>query len=308
MMSKLTQLTKPLYYTSVATNGHLTLGGAEMASKIRVALTWLLLTAVFTAATCFLPCQLPLAFDWLHFFENAHNIPAYYPPWTGLVLRWLPWPLLIGLTLSTYTIAVVRRARSGASAVSAFITFPLWWCLFLGQIDGLVLLGVMGLPWLTPLALMKPQVACFAILAKRKYLIVAVCFVLLSCLIWGLWPLDMMGYHTGRTGGLGHASYIGLGLRGIPLAILALCLIPGWTKDKLMVAGTFVTPALIPYQLLLLMPMIASMPWYLAIITAVATWFPMILAGDMYSASNRDWLSMWFSVVLIGAGLARRNE
>ena len=299
----LTNATKSLHYQPSYA------GGAEMAGrKIQVIIMWAVLTVVFTAAGTFVPCELPLAFDWLHFFEGAHNMPSFYPPWAGLVCRWLPWPLLIGVTLSTYTVAVMKRARSVASAVAAFVAMPLWWTLFLGQLDGLAMLGILGLPWLAPLALIKPQIAGFALLCRRKCLIVSVCFVLLSCLIWGLWPLDMMGYHTGRTGGLGHASYIGLGLRGIPLAILVLCLIPGWTKDKLMVAGTFVTPALIPYQLLLLMPMIASMPWYLAIITAVATWFPMILAGDMYSASNRDWLSMWFSVVLIGAGLARRNE
>jgi len=306
-MAELTLSTKPLYYTSVATNGHLS-GGAEMASKIQIIIIWLVLTAVFTAVACLLPCQLPLAFDWLHFFKDAHNIPVYYPPWTALILRWLPWPLLIGLTLSTYTIAVVRRAQSVVSAVSAFITFPLWWNLFLGQIDGLVLLGMLGLPWLVPFALMKPQIAGFAILARRKSLMVAVCFMLLSCLIWGFWPIELLAYHVGRTGGLGHAGYIGLGLRGLPLAVLALWLIPGWTEDKLMVAGAFVTPALIPYQLLPLMPMIASMPWPLAIITAVATWLPMILAGDMYSANNWHWLSMWVSVLLIGAGLARRNE
>ena len=263
-----------------------------MASKIRVALTWLLLTAVFTAATCFLPCQLPLAFDWLHFFENAHNIPAYYPPWTGLVLRWLPWPLLIGLTLSTYTIAVVRRARSGASAVSAFITFPLWWCLFLGQIDGLVLLGVMGLPWLTPLALMKPQVACFAILAKRKYLIVAVCFVLLSCVIWGFWPAKLFTYRQeGR-----ERWDVALRWYGLPLAIAALWLVTGWNADKLMLAGACVTPHLIPYHLLPLMPAIARLSWPWALAVVVASWAP---------ALTEQWWLMWVCVALLGAGLVR---
>ena len=276
--------------------------------KVQIIIIWLVLTAVFTAAACLLPCELPLAFDWLHFFENAHNIPAFYPPWTGFVCRFLTWPLLVGLTLSTYAVAVMKRARSVASAIAAFATMPLWWCLFLGQLDGLALLGVMGLPWLVPLALMKPQVACWAILARRKYIVVAVCFVLLSFAFWGFWPVKLLAYHVGRTGGLGHAGYIGLGLRGLLLAILALCLIPGWGTDKLMLAGAFVTPALIPYQLLPLMPAIAGMPWWLAWIVAIATWSPVILSGDMDLASNWDWLSMWVSVLLIGAGLARRNE
>jgi len=301
IMAGLTLLTKRLYYIPVgqATNGHLTLGGAEMASKIRVALTWLLLTAVFTAAACLLPCQLPLAFDWLHFFENAHNIPAYYPPWTGFVCQLLTWPLLIGLTLSTYAVAVMKRAQSVASAVAAFFAMPLWWVLFLGQLDGLALLGVMDLPWLVPLALMKPQVAAFGIFARRKSVIAAVCFVLLSFAFWGFWPTSIFTYPIKRVDLIRYPQQIGLGLWGLPLAMLVLWVVPGWNTDKLMLAGVFVTPALIPYQLLPLMPAIARLPWWLAWIVALSSWLPVMSnwLGGM------GWWLAWFSVVLIGVGL-----
>ena len=269
--------------------------------KIRVVLTWFFLTAVFTAAACLLPCQLPLAFDWLHFFENAHNIPAFYPPWTGFVCSLLSWSLLVGLTLSTYAVAVMKRARSVASAAAAFFAMPLWWCLFLGQLDGLALLGVMGLPWLVPLALLKPQVAAFGIFARHKSLILAVCFVLLSFAFWGFWPVKMVGYHTDR---LGQVGYIGLGLGGLPLAALVLWVVPGWNVDKLMLAGAFVTPALIPYQLLPLMPAIARLPWWLAWIVALSSWLP--LMSNWWGGWG--WWLAWVSVLLIGAGLARHNE
>jgi len=262
---------------------------------------WLILTVLFTVAALFLPAKLPLAFDWIHFFEKAHNIPAFYPPWTALIVRYLTWPLLIGLTLSTYAVAVMKRARSVVSAVAAFVAMPLWWVLFLGQLDGLALLGVLGLPWLMPLALIKPQIAGFAILTRRKCLIAAVCFVLLSFAFWGFWPAKMLDYHADR---LDSAGYIGLGLWGLPLAALVLWAVPGWDADKLMLAGAFITPALIPYQLLPLMPAIACLPWWLAWIVALSSWLP--FASNWWG--EWAWWLVWISVALIGAGLVRRNE
>ena len=274
------------------------IGGAEMAGrKIQVIIMWLALTAVFTLAGAFVPCELPLAWDWIHFFEGAHNMPAFYPPWAGLVCRWLTWPLLIGATLSTYAIAVMRRARSVASAVAAFAVMPLWWTLFLGQLDGLALLGVLGLPWLVPLALIKPQIAGFAILAKRKSLILAVCFVLLSFAFWGFWPASMLAYH--QDAGLWPQD-VALRLWGLPASILALWLVPGWNEDKLMLAGAFVTPALIPYNLLPLMPAIARLPGWLAWIVALASWLPVM--SNWWGRAG--WWLAWVSVVLLGAGLA----
>ena len=269
-------------------------------SRIQIMLMWLVLAAVFTAAGMFVPCQLPFAFDWIHFFEGAHNVPAFYPPWTAWVCRWLPWPVLIGATLSTYTVAVMLRARSVASAAAAFVAMPLWWALLLGQLDGLALLGVVGLPWLAPLALVKPQIAAFAILAKRKSLMVSVGFLLVSLAIWGLWPASMLAYH--QESGLWPQD-VALGPRGLPLAILALWLVPGWNADKLMLAGAFVTPALIPYQLLPLMPAIARLPWWLAWLVALATWLPAM--SNWWGRAG--WWLAWVSVVLLGAGLVRRN-
>ena len=268
--------------------------------KIQIMLTWLALTAVFTAAGTFVPCKLPLAFDWIHFFENAHNMPSFYPPWARLVCRWLSWPLLIGVTLSTYAIAVMRRARSVASAAAAFVALPLWWALFLGQLDGLALLGMLALPWLAPLALIKPQIAGFAILAKRKSLIVSVCFVLLSFAFWGFWPASMLAYH--QEPGLWPQD-VALGLWGLPLAIVALWLVPGWNADKLMLAGSFITPALIPYNLTPLMPAIARLPWWLAWLVALTSWLPVM--SNWWGGVG--WWLAWVSVALLGAGLVRCN-
>ena len=294
----LTNCLKHLHYQPSYT------GGAKMAGReIQVIIVWLVLTAVFTLAGTFVPCRLPLAFDWIHFFENAHNVPAFYPPWARLVCRWLPWPLLIGLTLSTYAVAVMKRARSVASAVAAFVAMPLWWALFLGQLDGLAMLGVLGLPWLAPLALIKPQIAGFAILCRRKCLIVSIGFLLASLAIWGLWPLNLISYHTEHLDAVKWPQYVTLGLWGLPASILALWLVPGWNADKLMLAGSFITPALIPYQLLPLMPAIARLPWWLAWLVALTSWLPVM--SNWWGRAG--WWLAWVSVALLGAGLVRCN-
>ena len=40
--------------------------------------------------------------------------------------------------------------------------------ILMGNLDGLVLLGLTFLPWAVPLVTMKPQVAAFAMLAKKS--------------------------------------------------------------------------------------------------------------------------------------------
>jgi len=268
----------------------------DVGKQITFIAIWILLTALLTAAATLLPAELPLAFDWLTFFEHAHNIPAFYPPWTGLVCRWLSWPLLVGVTLSSYAVAVLKRARSPVSAMAAFLAMPLWWALFLGQLDGLALLGVLGLPWLVPLALMKPQVAAFGIFAQRKTPTVAVSCLLLSFAVWGLWPAKMATYHSEP--GLWPQD-VALGLLGLPLAFWALWRIPGWDVDKLMLAGAFITPRLIPYNLLPLMPALARQPWLWALTAALASWLP-LLANWL---GPWAWWLAWVSplVILIGS-------
>lgn len=206
-------------------------------SKIQISIIWFALTAILSVAVHFWLPLIPRGNDWIFCFATAEIIPAHYPPWTKLVLGCLTWDTLIGLTLSTYIVAVLRRARSVASAILAFLAMPLTWVVWLGQLDGLPFLGVLGLPWLVPLVLLKPQVAAFALLAKRKYLIAAVIFLLVSLAIWGLWPADLFTY---RQEGREHWD-IALRLWGLPLAALVMWLVPGWDTDKLMLAGACVT-------------------------------------------------------------------
>ena len=156
-------------------------------------------------------------------------------------------------------------------AFLALLTLPLFWTLFLGQIDGLVLLGVSGLPWLVPLALLKPQLAIFASLARKSYLAASLGFLGLSFLIWGFWPLRLfttMGYYQE------FPQDIALKWWGIPLALVLLWFSRG-DVDMLVAAGAFGTLHLVPYNLLLITPAISRLKPWSAAIACLLTWLPL---------------------------------
>ena len=205
--------------------------------------------------------------------------------------------------LSTFSLAVLQRASSFPSTVAAFFNLPLFWTIFLGQLDGLALLGVVGLPWLAPLALIKPQVASFAIVSQHKAVIVAAIFLLLSLLIWGLWPLNLLTYHADREE---WPQDIALGWLGVPLFGFLVWKMPKKDADWWMLAGTTITPFLIPYNLLPVMPAIARLPAKWALAAAIASWLP--LAANWIGPFG--WRLVWLSIAIIGIGLAvsKRDE
>jgi hypothetical protein len=140
------------------------------------------LAVIFSLLGRLIPVDGFFAWDWVHFF-GIGNVPVYYPPWTELVVRWLTYPILIGLSLAAVGLAAYLRSRHPLSLVCVFITLPVMWTLFLGQVDGLALLGVIGLPWLAPLALLKPQVSLWAFGARSSWLIALAISLLVSFVI-----------------------------------------------------------------------------------------------------------------------------
>ncbi|HLF26457.1 MAG TPA: hypothetical protein VJG32_08975 [Anaerolineae bacterium] len=269
----------------------------KTANKFQWIVIWCVLTALFAIVATIIPASGVLAFDWIAFFDQGWNVPAFYPPWTRLIVLPLSWPLLTGLTLSTFSVAVLQRASSLPSTVAAFLNLPLFWTIFLGQLDGLALLGVIGLPWLAPLALTKPQVASFAIASQRTAIILTAIFLVISFLLWGFWPADMLTYHSNREE---WPQDIALGwLIGIPLFALLVWKMPKKDADWWMLAGTTLTPFLIPYNLLPLMPAIARLPRGWAIAAAIASWLP--LSANWIGPFG--WRLGWLSIAIIGIGL-----
>jgi len=236
------------------------------------------------------------AFDWRVFFGQG-NIPAHYPPWTGLVVSVLTYPLVVGITLASFGIAALLRARSPLHSALAFLNLPLFWTIFLGQLDGLVLLGTLALPWLLPLALLKPQVAGWVLFARPRLLPLALLFVLLTFLVWGPWPVDILTY--ARDPGDWPQDIAGWG----GIALLCAFVLTGTPSsndpDWWMLAGACITPVLIPYNLLPLMPVIARLPAGWAVAAAVTSWLPLLAnwVGDW------GWQLGWVSLAAIGLGL-----
>jgi len=219
-------------------------------------------------------------FDWVHFWSSG-RIPPFYPPWTLPIVRLLNWHGLVGITLAATTLASLIRAEHPLSALLPLLTLPLLWTLFLGQLEGIALLGLLGLPWLTPLALIKPQVAVFAFGARRSYLLGLALFLGLSLLVWGPWPLRALAmnrYYAEER----YVQDIGLGMYGTVVALPLLWLSRG-DGDMLMLSGALLTPHLIPYNLLPAVPAIARLRPRPAVIAGALSWLPL----------SANWIGPW---------------
>lgn len=228
--------------------------------------------AVFSFIGSFLPATGFWGYDWIYYFSTGEREPglAYYPPWVTY-LRYLPWPVLIGLTFTGLALALYQRRASPLVMVVAFVTLPVLWVVFLGQIEGLVLLGLTGLPWLVPLAVIKPQVAYFAFLARKQYFLALLVWFAISIAIWGLWPFDMLKISAFT--GMPHD--INLWPWSLPLVIILLWLSRG-DIDLLMLAGTFLLPYLHPYHYFVVVPALARVEKWVAVLAAAISWLPLL--------------------------------
>jgi hypothetical protein len=197
------------------------------------------------------------------------------------LLRLMTWPLLCGLGLAAVSLAAFKRARHPVSLVMTLLSLPVLWTLFLGQLEGLVVLGLLALPWLTPLALMKPQVSVFAFGARRSYLIGFFVVLLISLAIWGFWPAQMFAVNSFYAEGR-YPQDISIGWWGALIALPLFWFSRG-DMDMLMLAGAFMTPHLIPYNLMPVAPALARLRPGMAVLAWFCSWLP-------FSA---NWLGPW---------------
>lgn len=215
-----------------------------------------------------------MGYDWRHYFSLGQRTygTSYYPPWIVLV-AYLGWPVLVGLTLSGLALALYQRRSALIAAVSACLTLPVFWVLFLGQVDGIALFGLTGLPWLIPLATIKPQVSYLACLAHKRYLLALIVWLVISFVIWGLWPLDMLDIAEFSAWQQPHDIH--LWPYSLPFVLAMLWLSRG-DADMLMLAGTFAMPYLHPYHYLLVVPALARVGQRTAVLACVVSWLPLL--------------------------------
>jgi hypothetical protein len=177
------------------------------------------------------------------------------------------------------------------------LSLPTAWEIILGNVDGLVLLGLLMLPWGAPLALFKPQIAAFALLARKSSLVAGGITIAISLLIWGLWPLTLL--HVGTPAWRADwPQDITLYPWGLILAIPLMWLSRG-DEDLLMAAGSLGTPHLFPYHFIVLMPAMGRMRWYWAALTWVVSWLPLTanwLGPVGWHFGNLLSLCFWFGI------------
>lgn len=173
-----------------------------------------------SAAFAYLPKNIYLYDDWMIFYSAARDAVQgvnpvgefyffgyyYNPPWLALALAPLAVfgfrfgaGMLATATLFT-TLALCRRYQVSLVKTALVVASPVVFYLILhGQVDGFVLAGIFLPVSFWPLvALAKPQTALalgLKALEKehfKKALILSGAVFLLSLLVFGLWPLDLI--------------------------------------------------------------------------------------------------------------------
>jgi len=208
-----------------------------------------------------------LGMDWFTFFY-PREFDGLYPPWTSTILLpfvQVPWreslSLMNSLMFMIVAVAAAREARRYSllsrmgAIVMALISPPLLILLWQGNIDGLVLLGLVGLPPGAVFALIKPTIAGWAILARRRWLLWSLGYILVSLVIWGFWPATMLHAFDNR---YLHPMAMGWINLGWPVAAIGVFLLVHTNADplRLMAAGSFLAPYVMPNHYLVLLPAI----------------------------------------------------
>jgi hypothetical protein len=225
--------------------------------------------------------QLPAFGDWDTVFYHVPILDPYSlskflnPPWTTLPL--LPFRLLpqhaagaLWVTLSILAIAYcARQLGSDTLGLVLIFTCPFFWFyITLGQLDVLLLIGLLARPPFDVLLLaIKPHVIGTAILFKAKnYLwngrqglksvgyLAAV--IALSLVIWPGWPMLMI--HNWQTG-VYHPLSLDIFPYGLPIGVFFLAW--AWRRQNVIVGGLamyFMTPYVGPASIIVYATLIFS--------------------------------------------------
>lgn len=212
-----------------------------------------------------------LGMDWLVYFaiERFGNVVQrpnpVYPPWVIPILLhpltalppYTGLAILNGLTLSVLVVLTFRYARSAwpdsrlpaITGVLLVLLSPLPWMEFwLGQNEVIILLGLALMPIGVPLLIGKLQLGAWALLGSRRDILWTIGWVLLSLVIWGLWPLNTLKYSTPADASNPHPLLMGWQATSPIFLFLGLAMLTFTDRDplRLIAAGTFISPYMMP--------------------------------------------------------------
>jgi len=250
---------------------------------------WRALVFIIIGAVILLPLtsRLPtVGWEWRLHVEGLFN--DTYPPWLQPGIKPLTiWPervglwLLYGAFMTALGILTVRAAagQSRASMLSAaalaLLTPLVPMLLWEGNMAMVVVIGMAFLPFGIPWALVQPHLAAFALLARRKWIIWAAVFGVLTILIWGLWPLQTFGLLGKSTG---HPIAMGWMAIGWPALAIGLLMLPFTNANpyRLMALGTFLLPYVMAVHMILLVPAIGELKGWRRLLLFGLAWFTLL--------------------------------
>lgn len=243
-----------------------------------------------------------LGHDWLLFFNGTDpdwsilNPASPFLPYTRYLLMpltWMNWrvsfAIMNGITVMAIALGVRRNGGSYLSIIFALLNPIPWMLMWVGHPDGLALAGM--LVGFIPLTLIKPQLTIFSALQSRKLLFWTLSLILVVLVIWPYWPSSVFHNTLVR-----HEAAFGWPVLGWPVMVLGLVMLAGAGRDPwlLMSAGCLVTPDLLPYHLVVLLPIFGRMGHY----KQVLLWFTtfLLLLGLGYGGQVR-YLNLAFPVI-----------
>lgn len=207
-----------------------------------------------------------IGWDWYYFFNGNSPVGftltspnSAYPPYARYILAlltWMDWRVslayLNSITLVAIALGTWKAGGRYGSILLALLSAPVLMVMWIGHPDGLVLLGVIC--GIAPLALIKPHVSIWAFLSRKAWAIQAGGFLALSLVLWPGWIFKL------RNATLVHEAAFGWAVFGWPVLVVGLVLLAGAGKDiyRLMAAGSFLSPYLMPYHLVLLAPALGN--------------------------------------------------
>ncbi|GEM_PF-1156999 len=243
---------------------------AAVLRYVRTTLTLVLAFVILYAAGGLIP----VGFDWKCCFSTG-NLGTFFVPWMNPIVRLFNPQSIFAVTILALVLRMWRYHARAWRIALALISLPTLWLLFLGNVDGLVMVGLLLLPVLgVPLVLVKPQVASFSLLANRRSIAATLVWIVISIVLWGPWPLNFLG--------VGDAAWREAWPQDITLypwgALLALPLL-WWSRgdeDMLMAAGSLLTPHLFPYHFYVLMPALGRMNVFWALLSWAVSFTPLL--------------------------------
>ncbi len=220
-----------------------------------------------------------LGWDWYYFYNannpvfNLYTSQSAYPPFTHYFIELftgMDWRVSLGwlnsITLFTVALATWKNGGKYKEIALALSAPPLWFLMWVGHPEGLVLLGV--ITGIVPLILIKPVISLFSIFSSRKLFAWTALFFVISLIIWPGWIFAF------QSASFGHEAAFGWADMGWPLLILGCILLPGAGKNsyRLMAAGCFITPFLMPYHLALLTPAMGKARGWRLVLLWLSSW------------------------------------